>query len=565
MGFACTRSDERALAAKGLSEAQTRFYDNNDISSGGVLFALPALLENGLISHLTKHFTAPAGYYNIIHIFLTIAYMALTGHKSLENLRNIPPGELGRLMGLDRVPEVKKVRGFLSQISAQKQARTWSAELSKEWMEADSASCGVLYVDGHVRVYNGKKTNLPSKYVARQRLCLRGVSDYWVNDFLHRPLFVVRKEIDPGLIKVLKTDIIPDLLRMVPDQPDPQELAANSYRSRFMIVFDREGYSPDFFLYLWEHRITFCTYRKYVKDSWSLEEFRQVSVKLQHKETIDMVLAERGTFLGGKIWVREIRKLTKSGHQISLISTDFNTEIGKLAVAMFNRWGQENFFKYMMEHYGIDRLTDYDLDDISDTNIVVNPEYRELDSRIRSLTTKLHRTQVNFMSIGTPDNLTESRKMKINYKKAELLENIDLTKSKIVTLKEQKKKVKRHILFRELTEEQKFKMLSHDKKLIVDTIKMICYRAETCLVAIARERMANKDESRSLVRQIIKSSVDYKVDKKNNRLNIYLHNLPSKHLDATAQKICEELNKSETYFPGINLRLCYNLVTSHYP
>ena len=60
-----------------------------------------------------------------------------------------------------------------------------------------------------------------------------------------------------------------------------------------------------------------------------------------------MQLAERGTLLGRKLWVREVRKLSQSGHQTVIIGTDTKREITGLAAAMFARWSQENFFKYM--------------------------------------------------------------------------------------------------------------------------------------------------------------------------------------------------------------------------
>jgi len=79
-------------------------------------------------------------------------------------------------------------------------------------------------VDGHVRVYHGSQTALPRRYVPRQRLCLRGTTDYWVNDALGRPFFVVEKVADPGLLETLRTDIVPRLLADVPAQPSPQQL-----------------------------------------------------------------------------------------------------------------------------------------------------------------------------------------------------------------------------------------------------------------------------------------------------------------------------------------------------
>ena len=96
-------------------------------------------------------------------------------------------------------------------------------------------------MDGHVRVYNGNKTSLPKRYVSRQKLCLRGLTDYWVNDATGQPFFVVTRAVNAGLLSVLREEIIPQLLQDVPQQPTKEELEADRYRYRFGVVFGREG------------------------------------------------------------------------------------------------------------------------------------------------------------------------------------------------------------------------------------------------------------------------------------------------------------------------------------
>jgi len=153
-------------------------------------------------------------------------------------------------------------------------------------MEADPQACGTLYTDGHVRLYHGTLTRLPRRYVSRQRWCLRGTTDYWVNDAIGRPFFVVEKAVDPGLLQVLENDIVPRLLVDVPDQPDDTLLEQDPYLSRFILVFDREGYSPAFFRKMWlEHRIACITYHKHPaatdisRDKFSVEKLKTRSIK----------------------------------------------------------------------------------------------------------------------------------------------------------------------------------------------------------------------------------------------------------------------------------------------
>jgi len=94
------------------------------------------------------------------------------------------------------------------------------------------------------------------------------------------------------------------------------------------LIEDREGYSPAFIREVWEeHRISCYTYNKYPKEDWEESEFQEYSVRLHNGEEVIMKLAERRTFLGKHIWVSEIRKLTESGHQTALISTDYETGI----------------------------------------------------------------------------------------------------------------------------------------------------------------------------------------------------------------------------------------------
>jgi len=122
----------RVLAAMGMIEqAPSEFQRCEDVSFGGVLFALPALLACGLLRHGTRFFSLPAGYYSLTHIFTMLAFMALCRVRSIENLRYTAPGEWGKLLGLDRCPEVKTLREKLKILTNGKPDE-WAAQLSED-------------------------------------------------------------------------------------------------------------------------------------------------------------------------------------------------------------------------------------------------------------------------------------------------------------------------------------------------------------------------------------------------------------------------------------------------
>ena len=398
MGVATTRPMDRIAAAMGeLEKADILFQSADDIPNGGVLCALPALLAIGLLRHAESHFTFPSGYYPMESIFLLLAYLALGRVPSLEQLRYQAPGEWGKLLGLDRIPEVKTLRektGLLG--DDETRTARWSSQLARDWMAHDVQAAGVLLIDGHTRVYHGRLTKLPRRYVSRERLCLRGTTDYWVNALDGQPFFCITQPIDPGLIKTLEEDIVPRLLGDIPQQPTAADLAADPLLHRFTLVFDREGYSPDLFARLKAQRIAILTYHKHPGEDWQKTEFITHQVTLQHGDTVPLQLAERGTLLGNGLWLRELRRLDEKGHQTSILSTDYHSDITTAAAAMFARWHQENFFKYMRQHYGLDRLAEQGTSPLPDTTRLVNPAWCILDSQVRSAAGKLTRQKAAF-------------------------------------------------------------------------------------------------------------------------------------------------------------------------
>jgi hypothetical protein len=538
------------------------FVPSLDVAGGGVLLALPALLAVGLLRHTDRHFALPRGYYSLFSIFLLLGFMALARLKSMEKLRYEAPGEWGKLLGLDRAPEVRTLRAKVKHLAEHGQPMPWSAALCKDWMNEAPEQAQVCYVDGHVRVYHGEQTKLPKHFVSRQRLCLRAAVEYWVNAMDGQPFFVVHQDVDPGLIKVLEADIIPRLSQDIPGQPSPDALAGDPFLHRFIVVFDREGYSPDLMARLWQQRIAVMTYRKRPGDDWPLAEFTPHEVRLVGGEVTTMLLAERGVFLGGIIWVREFRRLTTTGHQTSIVTTVYRGEMAPLSAAMFARWCQENFFAYMRQHYGLDKLISYGTEQVPDTTPIVNPEYRRLDGEIRKKTAKLSRLAAQFGCLGLEGDIEPDKVRRYESQKGELQAAAEQLRAELTPLKEQRKIVKRHITFGELPESARFERLTVSSKHLIDTVKMVAYRAETAMAHALGEKMARTDDARALLRSIYTTEADLIPNEAAGTLTVRLHNMTSRTHDAAVTHLCKELNETETVYPGTNLRLVYELVSS---
>jgi hypothetical protein len=565
MGTACTRPDERVLAAFGLlNGAPTRFETCRDVSFGGVLCALPALAENGLFRHLHECLAQLRGYYSTLHVIVLLAHMALCRIKVVEQLQYQPPGELGKLSGLDRVPEVRCLRRKLAALSLDDGPKKWAGVLSQDWLKAAPELAGALDVDGHVRLYHGSQTALPKRYVSRQRLCLRGTTDYWVNDIQGQPFFAVERPIDHGLLEALRSDIVPRLLKDVPGQPTAEQLEADRYRARFVILFDREGYSPEFFKEMWQtHRIACITYHKYPKDDWPAAEFAAIETTLPGGEQVSLPLAERGSWIGDRksgLWVREVRKLTQSGHQVSLISTAFEGSAVRDAAGLFSRWSQENFFGYMMEHFAIDLLNEYRTEEIPETKRpVVNPQWRELDRQKRAVKSKLTHRQARFAALTLHPESDQAARAKWEKQKADLVEAIEQLEHDMAEINSQLKTTPSHLAWDKLPEAEKFQRLAPSRKQLVDTVKMIAYRAETAMASIVRESLARTDDARSLLRDLFRSEADILPDGQQHLLRVHVHPMSNPRSNRAIAHLLDHLNAAEFTYPGTNLQLVYSI------
>ena len=562
MGYAATRTLERVAAAMGqLESAPIEFQTAQDIPQGGVLLAVPALLAMGLMRHSMDFYALPRGYYGLSSILLLLAMMALARLKSIEQLRYVAPGEWGNLLGLDRIPEVRTLRAKLGILCRQAgRAVRWNTELAKEWMGLQPEAEPMFYVDGHVRVYHGKAAQLPRHYVPRQKLYLRAAVDYWVNAMDGQPFVYINKEIDHGLVQALREDVIPWVESNAAVSAEHQrKMDADELQPRFTVVFDREGYSPDLFEELEQRRIAVLCYHRYPRGDWEPQEFHEQTVNLVNGEHVKMKLAERETRLPKGLAIREVRKQNDNGEQISIVTTNRRLEISALAASLFARWAQENFFRYMRQHYALDALCEFGSEAISDAEITVNPVWRTMNSEVRKRHAVLRKERARFAAVSLTEPLSDAEVERYTSGQARQQEKIEQLQRELDQIKKQRKATPHHIPVKDLPEKDRFTRLLPERKHFIDTIKMIAYRAETSMVSIVREKLGRTDDARSLLMQIFDTEVDLAPDLQANTLTVRLHHLTQAAHDEVARHLCEQLNETEAIFPDTTLRIIFKV------
>ena len=559
IGVGATRIEDRVFAALGIRKAEIFFEPCESVEYGGVLLLLPFLIANGLLSYNNYYSERLSGYYDFDNVMLSLAFMYLCRIKSIEQLKHFSPGELGKLLGLDRIPEARCMRGIIKEITVQERASQWNAYLSEQWINQED-TC-IYYIDGHVQVYHGHLANLGKKHVSRQKLCLPGMVEFWVNNADGLPYFYVTGQVNEKLQEMLTTELVPRLLELTDGRVSQEDLDADHRLPRFTLVFDREAYSPVFFKHLWENfRIAVITYRKNIKDQWEEEEFNVHDIHTDVKST--MVLCEKQVELNG-VELREVRRLTDTGHQTSVITTNYKMSTALIALYMFSRWAQENFFRYMRQEYDIDRIIQYGVNELDKSIMVVNREYSNLTYRLKKLRERIARRQAKLYVLLEKNISDEMEQTGKNIQKQLLLsKEIELFKAKEKDIISQRAQHPYKISIGEMPENIRYNKLKTESKHLQNIIKIICYRAETAIAnLLSCYYRKSSDEIRALVKSIIFAKADLYPNYQTNTLTVRLNSLATPRDNLAVREICQTINDYEAIFPGTKLKLVYKTAT----
>lgn len=548
MGVGTHRLEERVLASVGkLEEAAPEFGRSLSVANGGTLLALPAVVELGVLDAARHAYgKLKNGFYGLRSTVLCMAFMALLRIRTPERMQFEAPGELGILLGLDRAPEVKTIRRKLHELAKRGQASRFSAALAERWVKTHPREVGVLYVDGHVRAYHGEKHRLTKTHVARRRLCMPATTDYWINDKKAEPLFVVTGTANQRLISAMKDRILPEVRRLV------------GTRRRVTMVFDREGWSPKWFKELYENGFDVLSYRKGKYSSWPRRLFQTVRGQVEGRK-VEYELAEKETvrvYRGFKM--REVRRLRSDGKQTAVLTSCKKMPVLQVAWRMFERWRQENFFRYMREHFALDALADRGAEPADAARTVPNPERTQRAKRLRALRTELHALEQDY-GARVMDNEESQRPTVRGFKIAngEVGQRIRALREQHDQLREGIRALPKRVSVRDVPGEA-IMQLDPEAKHLMDTIKMVAYRAETALVGLLGSGYArSEEEGRALVREILRAPADILPDQEAGVLRVRIHGLANPRSNAAVKHLCRQLNEARTRYPGTNLCLHY--------
>src|SRR6266851_5690285 len=380
------RDGERALARFGLlgEGAAPVFVPGAKYPLAGLLLALPALAGTGLLQTARGVYgRLKNGFYGLEMLLVTLVFLALLREPRAEGATRIPPAALGRVLGLDRAPEVKTIRRKLAELAAAGKAADLQLALARHHAGARPDALGFLYTDGHTRAYFGTR-DVQKMHLARLKFPGPGTEETWVTDGAGDPLLVVIAEPSASLAAQIKK-LLPDLRAVTGDGAQP------------VLCFDRGGWSPDLFAHVIAAGFDLLTYRKagagkeipglpddaFATMSWTGDDGRARACDLA-ESSIELPVTS-GEHKGEVLALRQVTRRDKD-RQVHILTTRDAAGLPAAGVVyrMTSRWREENYFRYARAHFALDALDSYAVTPDNQARLVPNPAKKTAAAAVKT-------------------------------------------------------------------------------------------------------------------------------------------------------------------------------------
>ncbi len=553
------RDGERALARWGLlgEGAGPVFAPGARYPLAGLLLALPALEATGLLEAARQVYgRLKDGYYGLAATLLTVVFLALAGEPRAEGATRVPPAALGRVLGLDRAPEVKTIRRKLGELAAAGKAADLIMALARRHAAARPEALGFLHADGHARAYYGTRT-VQKTHIARLKFPAPATAETWVTDQDGEPVFMVIAEPSESLAGELKR-LLPDLRQVVGEG------------RRVTVCFDRGGWSPALFADLTEAQFDLLTWRKGPAPDIGAEEFTAITCAddrgREHEyhladTTITLTIRD-GPRKGQAVPLRQVtRRVPARGggtRQIHALTSRTDLAAGEVCWRLTSRWREENYFRYARTHFALDALDSHAATPDDPARLVPNPAKKAAAAQARHAEILAAAAEAQReASLATLRNPAPGQPVTITNQMINALDApVEAAHRELEAAQDAAAAVPARIRLGEINPDMV--RLEAEVKQITHAIRMAACNAETALARALDGHYARAgEEAYALIREALTASGD--ICPGNGQLLIRLDPLTAPRRTHALSALCDQLNQAQACYPGTDLVLRYDV------
>ena len=553
------RDGERALARWGLlgEGAVPVFTPGARYPLAGLLLALPALEDTGLLDAAREVYgQLRDGFYGMTATLLTLVFLALAGEPRAEGATRVPPAALGRVLGLDRAPEVKTIRRKLGELAAAGKAADLIMALARRHAAARPDTLGFLYVDGHARVYHGTR-NVQKTHVARLKFPAPATMETWVTGQDGDPVFMVTAEPSDSLAGELRR-LLPDL-RAIAGQG-----------RRVTVCFDRGGWSPALFADITAAGFDLLTWRKGPAPELPADTFTTITCAddrgRQHQydlaDTAVTLAIHDGPRKGQTVSLRQVsRRVPARGggtRQIHALTSRTDLAAGEVCWRLTSRWREENYFRYARTHFALDALDSHTATPDDPGRKVPNPAKKTAAAQVRRAEILAAAAQAQRdASLAALRNPAPGQPVTItNQMINALAAPVQAAYRELEEADKAAAATPARIPLGALAPDMM--RLEAEVKQITHAIRMAAFNAETALARALDGRYARAaDEAYALIREALTASGDIRPGP--GQLLIQLDPLTAPRRTQALAALCDQLNQAASRYPGTDLVLRYEV------
>jgi hypothetical protein len=553
------RGGERVLARWGLlgEGAVPVFAPGARYPLAGLLLALPALEATGLLDAARGVYgRLKDGFYGLTATLLTVVFLALAGEPRAEGATRVPPAALGRVLGLDRAPEVKTIRRKLGELAAAGKAAELVMALARRHAAARPDALGFLYIDGHARVYYGTRT-VQKTHVARLKFPAPATMEAWVTDQDGDPVFMVVAEPSDSLAGELRR-LLPQL-RQVAGGERP-----------VTVCFDRGGWSPALFADITAAGFDLLTWRKGPASDLPADTFTTITCTddrgRRHEyeladSTVELAISE-GPRKGQTVTLRQVTRLVpaKAGatRQIHALTSRTDLTAGEVCWRLSSRWREENYFRYARTRFALDALDSYAATPDDPDRMVPNPARKTAAARVRQAEAAAQAAETARgaallqLRSPAPGQAAYLTNQVINALNAP----VEAACRDLADAEQAAAALPARIPLGTLTPDMI--RLDTETKQITHAIRMAAYNAETTLARALDGHYARAgDEAYALIREALTTSGD--IHPSPGQLLIRLDPLTAPRRTQALSALCDQLTAASARYPGTGLVLRYEV------
>jgi hypothetical protein len=249
---------------------------------------------------------------------------------------------------------------------------------------------------------------------------------------------------------------------------------------------------------------------------------------------------------------RRIVVRTADGHQTPILTSLLAAApAAKVACLILARWGQENFFRYMRQHVGLDALTSYAWQEAASARLTANPEHKQLDRQIKELRRHLGEIQAELGQTLLDEHRSHHA---LGAEERQAVALAGEFEQEIEELVAYRKTVPKQVPVASLGRREELRL---EQKSIVDRIQIAAYNAEEWVPERLLADYPNPHDAGALLRSFAQLSGELRSGPDGLRITLDPPDDPSRR--RALRGLCSDLNQIGVTFPDTEVPVTYHV------